>query len=57
VLEIGNSDAHDRCHYSEIDMVAGPGNERYRHRDESWELHIDPFATVAIGRFRETKLC
>ena len=33
VLEIGNSDARDRCVYSDIDMVAVPGNERYRHRD------------------------
>jgi uncharacterized cupin superfamily protein len=33
VLEIGNSDAQDRCVYSDIDMVAGPGNEGYRHRD------------------------
>ena len=33
VLEIGNSDAQDRCVYSDIDMVAGPGSERYRHRD------------------------
>jgi uncharacterized cupin superfamily protein len=35
VLEIGNSDAQDRCVYSDIEMVAGPGNERYRHRDET----------------------
>jgi uncharacterized cupin superfamily protein len=33
VLEIGNSDAQDRCVYSDIDMVAGPGSEGYRHRD------------------------
>ena len=33
VLEIGNSDAQDRCVYSDIDMVAEPGSERYRHRD------------------------
>jgi uncharacterized cupin superfamily protein len=33
VLEIGNSDAQDRCVYSDIDMVAGPGSERYRHGD------------------------
>ena len=33
VLEIGNSDAQDRCVYSDIDMVVGPGTEPYRHRD------------------------
>jgi uncharacterized cupin superfamily protein len=33
VLEIGNSDPQDRCVYSDIDMVAVPGTERYRHRD------------------------
>jgi uncharacterized cupin superfamily protein len=33
VLEIGNSDPQDRCVYSDIDMVAGPGSEGYRHRD------------------------
>jgi uncharacterized cupin superfamily protein len=33
VLEIGNSDAQDRCVYSDIDMVVGPGSEGYRHRD------------------------
>jgi uncharacterized cupin superfamily protein len=33
VLEIGNSDAQDRCVYSDIDMVVGPGSEPYRHRD------------------------
>jgi uncharacterized cupin superfamily protein len=33
VLEIGNSDAQDRCVYSDIDMVAEPDSERYRHRD------------------------
>jgi len=32
-LGIGNSDPQDRCVYSDIDMVAGPGSERYRHRD------------------------
>jgi uncharacterized cupin superfamily protein len=35
VLEIGNSDPRDRCVYSDIDMVAEPGVERYRHRDGS----------------------
>jgi uncharacterized cupin superfamily protein len=33
VLEIGNSDTQDRCVYSDIDMVAGPGSQGYRHRD------------------------
>jgi uncharacterized cupin superfamily protein len=33
VLEIGNADPNDRCVYSDIDMVAGPGAVRYRHRD------------------------
>jgi uncharacterized cupin superfamily protein len=34
VLEIGNrDDAHDRCVYSDIDMVAEPGVGRYVHRD------------------------
>jgi uncharacterized cupin superfamily protein len=33
VLEIGNSDAQDRCVYSDIDMLAVPGSERYCHRD------------------------
>ena len=28
VLEIGNSDPRDRCVYSDIDMVAGPGTAR-----------------------------
>ncbi|RKH12084.1 cupin domain-containing protein [Corallococcus sp. CA053C] len=33
VLEVGNSDPQDRCVYSDIDMVAGPGDAAYRHRD------------------------
>jgi hypothetical protein len=33
VLEIGNSDPRDRCVYSDIDMVAEPGVQGYRHRD------------------------
>jgi uncharacterized cupin superfamily protein len=33
VLEIGNSDPQDHCVYSDIDMIAGPGVTRYRHRD------------------------
>jgi uncharacterized cupin superfamily protein len=33
VLEIGNSDPKDRCVYSDIDMVAGPGAAGYSHRD------------------------
>lgn len=33
VLEIGNSDPRDRCVYSDIDMVAGPGAAGYSHRD------------------------
>ncbi|MEO7208083.1 MAG: cupin domain-containing protein [Steroidobacteraceae bacterium] len=35
VLEIGNSDARDRCHYSDIDMTDEPGGEGFRHRDGS----------------------
>ena len=35
VLEIGNSDSRDRCVYSDIDMVAGPGDAGYTHRDGS----------------------
>ena len=33
VLEIGNSDPSDRCTYSDIDMVVGPGAAGYSHRD------------------------
>jgi uncharacterized cupin superfamily protein len=33
VLEIGNSNPQDRCVYSDIDMVAVPGEARYCHRD------------------------
>ena len=33
VLEIGNSDGQDRCTYSDIDMIVGPGPGGYRHRD------------------------
>ena len=33
VLEMGNSDRSDRCVYSDIDMVAGPGASGYSHRD------------------------
>jgi uncharacterized cupin superfamily protein len=33
VLEVGNSDAQERCVYSDIDMVAGPGTAGYSHRD------------------------
>ena len=33
VLEIGNSDAQDRCVYPDIDMVAEPGAPDYSHRD------------------------
>ena len=34
VLEIGNSDReHDRCVYSDIDMVGEPGVEPFLHRD------------------------
>ena len=34
VLEVGNADPdHDRCTYSDIDMIAEPGEEAYRHRD------------------------
>ncbi|HEV2363548.1 MAG TPA: cupin domain-containing protein [Caulobacteraceae bacterium] len=34
ILEIGNADAErDVCDYPDIDMVAGPGELGYRHRD------------------------
>jgi uncharacterized cupin superfamily protein len=33
ILEVGNSDTSDRCVYSDIDMVAGPGSAGYTHRD------------------------
>jgi len=33
VLEIGTSHPQDRCVYPDIDMVAEPGETRYRHRD------------------------
>lgn len=34
ILEVGNSDPeHDRCVYSDIDMVAEPGVQAYFHRD------------------------
>ena len=33
VLEIGSRDPQDRCVYPDIDMVAEPGEARYRHRD------------------------
>ncbi len=33
VLEIGNSDPHDRCVYPDIDMIAEPGAIGYSHRD------------------------
>jgi uncharacterized cupin superfamily protein len=33
VLEIGNSDARDRCVYSDIDMIAEPGVTGFSHRD------------------------
>ena len=33
VLEIGNSDPNDRCVYSDIDMIAEPGDPGYQHRD------------------------
>ena len=33
VLEIGNASPLDICTYSDIDMVAGPGDEAYRHKD------------------------
>ena len=34
VLEIGNSDhARDVCDYPDIDMIVGPGDQPYRHRD------------------------
>ena len=34
LLEVGNDDpAHDRTTYSDVDMVAEPGEARYRRRD------------------------
>ena len=34
LLEVGNAaPAHDRCVYSDIDMIAEPGDAFYRHRD------------------------
>jgi uncharacterized cupin superfamily protein len=34
VLEVGNADpVRDRCFYSDVDMVAEPGESLYRHRD------------------------
>jgi len=40
VLEVGNADpARDRCSYSDIDMVAEPGEDLYRRRDGT------PYAT------------
>jgi uncharacterized cupin superfamily protein len=33
VLEIGNSDPKDGCVYSDSDMIAEPGEMRYRRRD------------------------
>ena len=33
VLEIGNSDPHDRCVYPDVDMVAEPGVAGFSHRD------------------------
>ena len=33
VLEVGNADAQDVCVYSDIDMIAGPGDTGYRHVD------------------------
>jgi uncharacterized cupin superfamily protein len=33
VLEIGNAEPRDVCVYSDIDMMAGPGDDGYRHRD------------------------
>jgi uncharacterized cupin superfamily protein len=33
VLEIGDRDEADRCVYPDVDMVAEPGDDFYRHRD------------------------
>ena len=33
VLEIGNAEPDDVCVYSDIDMIAGPGDDGYRHLD------------------------
>jgi uncharacterized cupin superfamily protein len=35
VLEIGNSDARDRCVYSDIDMILEPGSKGFSHKDGS----------------------
>jgi uncharacterized cupin superfamily protein len=36
LLEIGSSDARDRCVYSDIDMTAEPGVEVFSRRDGSF---------------------
>ena len=36
LLEIGSSDSHDRCVYSDIDMTAEPGVEAFSRRDGSF---------------------
>jgi uncharacterized cupin superfamily protein len=33
VLEVGSRDDADGCVYSDADMIAGPGDPCYRHRD------------------------
>jgi len=33
VLEVGNAEPRDVCVYSDIDMIAGPGDDGYRHVD------------------------
>jgi uncharacterized cupin superfamily protein len=33
VLEVGNREAVDGCDYPDIDMIARPGEDFYRHRD------------------------
>ncbi len=36
VLEVGNNDGeHDRCVYADIDMIAEPAEDCFRHRDGS----------------------
>jgi uncharacterized cupin superfamily protein len=41
VLEVGNADVEDVCMYSDVDMMAGPGEAGYRHMDgtayPTWE--------------------
>ena len=33
VLEVGGRSDDDACDYPDLDMIVGPGDEPYRHRD------------------------